>query len=235
MPIINRDIQQGSDAWIQARCGLPTASRFDSIITPKGAPSKSAERYLYTLLSERCLGHPVTEHMTMWMARGSELEQDAIRYYHLQTDLDTEPVGLVINDTRTIAASPDRLVGESGLLEVKVPAEWQHLSFLLNSGSVFEYCKIQALGQLWVCEREFVDIMSYCPALPPAIVRIERDEAFIKLLSAAVTAFSDTLEQLSADLQQRGWIREWPLAAKPKPVDSMRGTLDALRNAMVGQ
>ena len=102
------------------------------------------------------------------------------------------------------------------------------MSFLLHSGSVFDYCKIQALGQLWVTERAWVDIMSYCPGLPPAIVRIGRDEAFIEKLASAVTAFSNVLEEQAQLLAERGW-----LTPKPQPEYSMRGTMEALKQSLV--
>src|SRR5437773_4470451 len=181
---------QGSERWLQLRAGIPTASRFSDILTKSGKPSASAERLLYTLLAERCLGAPIIEHVSWYMERGSQMEQEAIRYYELQSNSDTEPVGFVTNDAQTIGASPDRFVSSDGLLEVKCPAAWQHMSFLLNSGTVYDYCKIQALGQLWITERAWVDIMSYCPGLPPAIFRVERDEPFIEKLAAAVMAFS---------------------------------------------
>jgi len=57
-------VQQGTQEWLRVRAGIPTASAFDSIVTPSGKPSKSAERYMYTLLAERLMGHPVTEHVS---------------------------------------------------------------------------------------------------------------------------------------------------------------------------
>src|SRR5262245_45091449 len=119
--MIIHDVVQGSTSWLQLRAGIPTASQFDQIITPSGKPSKSAERYMLTLLAERLMGHPITENVSMWMKRGSEMEADAVAFYQLQTDSDTVPVGFITNDEGTIGASPDRLVGEEGLLEIKCP------------------------------------------------------------------------------------------------------------------
>ncbi len=166
----------------------------------------------------------------MWQERGKELEQEAVAYYHLQRDCDTEPIGFVTNEAATIGASPDRLVEPDGLLEIKVPAPWQHMSMLLHDGSVYDYCKIQALGQLWITERSWIDIMSYCPGLPPALIRIQRDDKFITQLSAAVTAFAEVLESQFALCVERGWVTA---KREPQPDYSQRATMDALKQSLI--
>lgn len=211
--------------------GIPTASNFAKILTPGGKPSRSAESYMFGLLGERMTGEPQVEFTSHWQDRGSEMEAEAVRYFEFTNDCSTEKVGFISNDTHTIGCSPDRLVEEDALLEIKCPSLPVAVSYLLKKAVDSEYYP-QVMGNLWLSERKRIHVMSYYPGLPPALITVERDEAFIKLLSVAVTAFSDTLEQLSLDLQERGWIREWPLAAKPKPMDSMRGTLDALKEAM---
>lgn len=181
---------------------------------------------MYTLLAERLMGHPVIEHVSMWQARGSEMEAEAIRFYELQRDMDTTPIGFVTNEDGTVGASPDRFVGDEGLLEIKCPAEWQHLSFLMNSGSVFDYCRVQVLGQLWITDRRWVDVLSFHPELPPALVRIERDEPFIDLLAKAVTAFSRALEAQFAELVARGWYNGPPRRERPMTIE------DVMREAL---
>ncbi len=108
--MIIHNVQQGSPEWLTLRSGIPTASRFSDIITKSGKPSQSSERYMYTLLAERLMGHPIAEHMSMWQQRGSQLEADAIRFYELQVDADTEPIGFVTSDDGRYGASPDRFV-----------------------------------------------------------------------------------------------------------------------------
>ncbi len=225
--MIIHNCQQGSSEWLALRAGIPTASAFDQILTPGGKPSKSAERYLYTLLAERLMGHPVVEHMSMWMQRGSDLEAEAVAFYELQSDADTVPVGFCTNDDGTIGASPDRLVGDTGLLEIKVPSEWIHMGYLLKSGSAYEAYKVQVQGQLMVTGRAFVDVLSWHPELPPALIRIERDEKFIAQLSAAVTAFSGVLEEQYRELEARGWAK-----AKTKPERELTAA-EAMRAALI--
>jgi len=115
-------------------------------------------------------------------------------------------VGFVTNDEQTIGASPDAFVGHEGLLELKVPAEHTHVGYLLTRAMDAEYWP-QVQGQLWIANRGWLDIMSYHPEMPPALIRVERDVGYIATLSAAVHAFSGELERLSVEARERGWIR----------------------------
>ncbi len=197
---------QGTAEWLAIRAGIPTASAFDRIITKSGKPSKSAEKYLHGLLAERMMGHPTIEAVSFWQGRGLQMEAEAIRYYEGIRELDTVPVGFVTNDAKTIGASPDRFVGSDGLLEIKVPSEHVHVGYLITKAVDAEYFP-QVQGQLWVSERQWLDIMSYNPEMPPALIHVERDEDFIGMLSRAVTTFSGELERVSAEARERGWIR----------------------------
>ena len=208
------DCTQGTTEWLELRSGIPTASEFDKILTPGGKPSKSAEPYMFKLLAERMMGHPVTEYMSTWMDRGSQMEAEAVRFYELQRDLETVKVGFITNDAGTIGSSPDRLVGDYGLLEIKVPAEHTHVGYLLKK-SVEQAYFVQAQGQLWVAECQWNDVLSYHPEMPPALIRVERDEEFIESLAAAVNAFSRILEEQYLRLIELGWVRK-----KSKPSGS---------------
>lgn len=206
--IIHRNIKQGTEAWLQLRAGVPTSSQFDRIVTPRGAPSKSAEKYMFQLLAERIMGEPTIQAKKLWWAdRGKELEKEARAFYEFTRDVETEQVGFITNDEGTIGASPDSLVGPDGLVEFKSPSEAEHVMYLLKAGSAYEEYKVQVQGQLMICEdRQWVDVCSYHPLMPPALIRIERDEEFQKILKAAVYQFSAWLEDMSRDLTQRGWM-----------------------------
>lgn len=223
------DCVQGTPEWLGLRAGIPTASNFDKIVTPKGAASKQAEKYMFLLLAERLMGHPVEERgYSHWMDRGSEEESRAVSFYEFQRDMETVKVGFITNDAGTIGCSPDRLVGDNGLLEIKVPSEAIHMGYLLETGSAYDEYRVQVQGQLWIAEREFSDVLSWHPELPPALVRIERDEGCIQLLKAAVPAFSLELERQYALCLERGWVRE-----KPKSkLSAQDDLLAALRGAM---
>lgn len=225
------DCVQGTSEWLELRAGIPTASQFDMLLTPTGKPSASAVRYMHMLLAERMMGRPMTEHMSFWMERGSEMEAEAVSFYQFQRDVETEVVGFVTNDAGTIGASPDRLVGEDGLLEIKCPAPHTHIGYLLWK-TVDKAYYPQVQGQLWITERSWLDILSYHPELPPALIRVERDEQYIKELAAVVTAFSGELERQYAELVANGWIKTRPVREKTT-VDLLKESLIAMNNGTI--
>lgn len=219
------DVAQGTPEWSALRAGIPTASEFSRILTPAGKPSKSAEPYLFSLLAERMMGHPLVEFSSGWMERGSCMETEAVTFYEFQRDLETVKVGFMTTDDGRIGASPDRLVGDRGLLEIKCPAPHTHVGYLLgNSVDAAYYPQVQ--GQLWISGRDWLDILSYHPEMPPALVRVERDADYIEALDAALRAFSNTLEQLASELETRGWLKKIVFESRPLT------TADLMREAL---
>jgi hypothetical protein len=212
--MIIHDVVQGTDEWLRIRSGIPTASNFEKILTKSGKKSASQEKYMFALLAERMMGHPRFEYMSAFMQRGTELEAKAVAKYEMMKDTDTFPIGFVTNDAQTVGASPDRGVGDRGLLEVKVPKDETHAMYLLGSGSVFDEYRVQAYGQLWVAGKDWTDVISFHPEMPAAIVHTEHDEPFIKLLEEAVMEFSAKLEAKALELAEKGWL------TKPAPAFS---------------
>jgi hypothetical protein len=204
--MIVHDVIQGTSEWLALRAGIPTASNFDMIITPKGKASAQSERYLHTLLAERIMGRPVTEIVTTWMDRGNQLEAEAVSYYEGIKELDTVKVGFLTNDERTIGASPDRFVGEDGLLEIKAPKESTHVGYLLTKAVDAAYYP-QVQGQLWVSGRAWLDIMSYHPDMPPALIRVNRDADYINMLAMSLRSFCRELELATSTMRRLGWIK----------------------------
>lgn len=205
--MIVHNVDQGSSAWLRLRMGIPTASAFDSIITPKGKESAAQDTYLRELLAELVMGHPLAGPSMPWMDRGKALEQEAASFYEFQNEIETVRVGFITNDAKTMGASPDRLVGDKGLLEIKVPKPETHIGYLIFH-DVSEKYKPQIQGQLYVAEREWLDIVSYHPEMPPAIVHCVRDEEYIKTLAKQLNQFSERLEALKGDLAERGLLHE---------------------------
>jgi len=216
---------QGTSEWAELRCGIPTASQFHRIITPKGAPSKSAEMYMFELIAERISGEPTVGFTSHWMDRGSELEIDAVNFYHFITGRQTEKVGFITDDSGSFGASPDRLVEDIGLLEIKIGKPSTHVGMLLQNGSAYEEHRIQAQGQLWVAEREWNDLLAYNPALPPALYRVEREESFIRLLRTAVATFCEVLEANYQMLVDRGIGRPNQKAPPPSITELLKESL----------
>ena len=195
------DLQQGSDEWLEARLGIPTASEFDRIITPaKRQPAAAATKYLNIKLAEWMYGAPLEAFVSPWMERGAALEAEAVRYYEMERDVETTKVGLVLTDDGMIGASPDRLVGDDGLLEQKCPALDTHVGSMLDPASLVAEYRLQVQGQLWVCQREWCDMQSYYPGFPSVIVRVQRDEKVQAALAQHIPAFVSTMLECRAKL-----------------------------------
>lgn len=205
--IIHRDIEQGTPEWHQLRLGIPTASEFDKIITSGGKPSTQADAYANRLLAEIIVGQPVeTFKKSAWMERGNELEPEAAAYYEMTNGIDTEKVTFVTDDERTMGASPDRLVGDDGLLELKCPAPHTQIDYILNGKLDRDYWP-QVQGQLYVTKRKWVDLVSYYPGMrKPVVIRVARDEAYITTMSGLLVKFTATVAAKKARLIELGHL-----------------------------
>ena len=172
--MIVHNVKQGEEDWLYLRLGIPTASCFDEILTPKELSlSKSSKKYMHRLLAEWMYGAPIeAPKPSPWMERGTQLEPEAIRYYEMDRDVETTEVGFVTTDDGMIGASPDRLVGDDGVLEQKCPSLEFHVGYLLDPQSLVDQYRLQVQGQLWVCQREWADIQSYYPGFPSVIIRV---------------------------------------------------------------
>jgi len=193
--MVTIDCVQGEKEWFQARCGIPTSSNFDKIVTTTGAPSKQAEKYCFTLAGERVTGFKEETYQNAAMQRGVEMEAEAVSFYELTNDVKSEQVGFCLTDDGKIGCSPDRFIENDGILEVKCPIMSTAVSYLLNKDIDKEYFQ-QLQGQLYVTGRKWVDIISYYPGLKPLIIRVERDEAFLKKLDVELKLFCEKLEEI---------------------------------------
>jgi putative phage-type endonuclease len=195
------DIDQLSDDWFEARGAIPTASGFDRIVTSRGEPSKQQKAYLYQLAGESILGRKEEGYTNYAMQRGIELEPEARGYYELVKGVEVQQVGLCYPDKKMkYACSPDGLVGDDGMIEIKCPVIHTHVEYLLNNKIPTAYIQ-QVQGSLLITGRDWCDFMSYYPGLRALIVRVERDEKFIKKLSNELDSFCDRLSILIEKLR----------------------------------
>ena len=188
-----RNDEQGSDAWLQSRLGRPTASNFGKLITPTGKASTSAEAYINELIAQRITGEIPEFFKSEAMQRGNDLEASAKALYEFTRDVEVVEVGLCLHDTLECGASPDGLINDEGGIEVKAPLPHTHVSYLRDGNIPSKYIP-QVQGCLWITEREWWDFMSYNPYMEDLIVRVYRDEAYIKKLADAVTRAVETIE-----------------------------------------
>lgn len=189
--MIKLTMEQRSPEWLAARVGIPTASGFDRIITKTGKPSTAAQGYIEELVAEYFCGGTFDDVTSDWMQRGVDMEEAAVAFYELQRDVETEAVGFCMRDDGLVGCSPDRLVGEDGGLEIKCPSPKIHVHYLI--GSPAEAYRAQIQGCLYVTGRQWWDILSFHPNLPPALVRCERDEEYIKTLADLLDEFVEKL------------------------------------------
>lgn len=217
--MIFHPVVQGSYEWVMLRLGVPTASAFDAIITPKTLKlSAQSDKYARQLIVEEILRAPFDEYLsTGFMMRGNALESEAVAWYELTQDVDTSDGGFALRDDRRAGASTDRIVGPDGLLELKCPSAEQHIAYLLDSKGIgYQY---QVQGQLWVYEREWVDTVSYHPSMPKALVRQSRDEEFIGKLANLVNVFHEMKMEMKQKLHEtHGLFDEDDLAFPPLQV-----------------
>jgi hypothetical protein len=198
--IVHR-IEQRTPAWDALRLGRPTSSAADLILTPaKLEPSKSAAKYLNKLLAEWLLGYSLDGDATQYMERGTALEPDAREWYALVHGREVEPVGFITTDDGVFGGSPDALVGDLGMLEIKCPGIVGHIGYMRSPASLVAEYRGQVQTQLWVSEREWVDLLSFHPELPPVVQRVERDDRYIHAFAGAVYPFADALAEAKREL-----------------------------------
>jgi putative phage-type endonuclease len=198
--MITVDVQQGTPEWFAARCGIPSASNFDKIVTSTGAVSKQREKYLYQLVAERVTGRTEEPYTNGAMERGKEMEAEARQLYELINGVEIKQVGVCYPDKKKLwAASPDGLVGDDGLIEIKCPQAYAAVSYLLAGTLPTDYVQ-QVQGQMLTTDRKWVDFMSYYPGLKPMIVRVYRDEKFLLALDGELRKFAVELASLTERL-----------------------------------
>lgn len=190
------DHPQGSAEWFACRAGLPTASAFATVMASgkDGGASVMRARYLRQLAGEIITGEPAPEgYSNGFMERGKLLEDDGRSLYAFMRDADPQIVGFIRNGQK--GASPDSLVGDVGGLEIKTAIPAVQIERLERDAMPPEH-RAQVQGNLWVAERDWWSFMSYCPKMPPLIVQVHRDEAYIRQLADAVERFNDELALL---------------------------------------
>lgn len=195
--LITLDCEQGSEEWLAARLGIPTATGFENIVTATGKKSASYIKYMAELIEESILGGGDT-FKSGFMERGNQLEPQARAAYEFLTGNDVIQVGGVyLNENRDVMVSPDGLIPslQKGL-EIKCPKMSTHIRYLLEGGVPTEYV-IQVQANLWVTGYKTWDFVSYCPEYqkqPFYLFTVERDEKLMAAFDKEIPAFIKTLK-----------------------------------------
>src|SRR6516225_6694917 len=195
MPIFHYDVTQYSEAYDRLKLGIPTSSHFHKIITPQGRPSKQWREYACVLIAERILQRKIEFYNSPAMERGLIVEAEAADWYEFDQDVSVQKIGFITDDSHTIGCSPDRLVGDEGLLEIKAPLPQTQVEYWI-SGEINERFRPQLQGQLYVSQRSWVDIVCWHDVLPKVVVRVEPDEKFIKALERELQIFNFFIDRV---------------------------------------
>ncbi|NML93768.1 YqaJ-like viral recombinase [Novosphingobium sp. TW-4] len=221
--IYHGDLLQGSDEWLQARCGLLTASEMKLIITPTGkvANNDKTRAHAYELAFQRLTGFVEPQYVSDAMLRGQEDEIYA-RAAYSEHYADVVETGFITNDKWgfTIGYSPDGLVGDDGLIECKSRAGKYQVQTIATDDVPEEYV-LQLQTALLVSEREWIDFISYSGGQPVYVKRVHADPELQAAIIAAATAF----EARVADV-----MREYraTLARMPKVIETERRALEEI-------
>jgi putative phage-type endonuclease len=190
--VVYDQIKQGTSEWLEIRKGVPTASQFATVMA-KGE-GKTRTEYMLKLAGEVITGERMFSFSNKHTERGHEFEPEARELYMLQSDLDVREIGFIRADY-SAGASPDALVGNDGLLEVKTKLPHIQLEVLLSGKVPTGHIK-QIQGQMLIAEREWCDFVSYWPGLPLYIKRVFRDESLISEMRKAIYQFNDELNEI---------------------------------------
>jgi len=197
------DLQQGTEEWKEARRGMVTASTVGRLITPalRTADNETSRGVVATIVAERITGWSEDIPMTSDMWRGVEHEPIA-RAAYSERYVEAREYGFMVRDDWgfEIGYSPDGLVGENGLIEIKCPRAKTHLNTIL-ADEVPPYYMAQLQTGLLVSGREWIDFVSFVGGMPLFVKRVYPDTAWFAAIEEAVTTFEANAARMVADYE----------------------------------
>jgi len=194
-------MEQRTDDWFTARLGKVTASRIaDVVAKTKTGVSASRGNYMAQLIVERLTGKPVESFSSSAMQWGTDTEPLARAAYEMATDTMVEEIGFVEHESLSMCgASPDGLVGDDGLIEIKCPNTATHIETLVN-GTIDNRYVLQMQWQMACTDRQWCDFVSFDPRMPEAlqmkIIRVNFNEML-------VTDLENQVEQFLYEVQEK--------------------------------
>lgn len=184
---------QRTDIWFEARLGKATASKFKDIMsTVKSGESAGRKNYRAQLVAERLTRTKEETYTSKEMQHGIDYEDAAKLAYWIHSKQEIDDCGFFMHDTLEAGASPDGLIGETGLCEIKCPNTATHIDTLKSQKLPTQYYW-QVMGQMWITGREWCDFISYDPRMPANsrlfVLRVYRDNEAIERLEQEITKF----------------------------------------------
>lgn len=202
MPWLN--LPQGSEEWLAARKGKITGSRFRDARDKlkNGQPSNKALAYAMDTARERLGGSAPAKFQNAAMRTGVEQEPVARAQYEATTGYLVDEAGFYLTEDGTFGLSPDGLIDDDGVLEIKTMVSSDTLFTAVADGDLSEYLD-QINGYLWLLGRQWVDLVLWVPDLDHIVIhRIERDEDAIEALESDLLAFAKLVKDYEAKLRQ---------------------------------
>ena len=196
------NIEQQTPEWYEVKIGKVGASRLSDVMAEgkNGKPSATRANYMYELLTARLTGEYQQTYQSPEMLRGIELESEARRKYEIVTFNEVKQVGWIPHpEIEMCGCSPDGLVDDEGLIEIKCPNTKTHLETVLH-GKIARSYMLQMQWQMECSGREWCDFVSYDPRLPEniqiCIIRVDKKQEVIDSIKTAVQAFLSELAEL---------------------------------------
>jgi len=202
------DIVQGTELWFKQRLGKVTASRMGDM-TAKTKAGYGATRATYKAekLIERLTGAQQDTYKSPAMQWGNDQEPYAREAYSFYTNNEVVETGFVVHPLiENAGASPDGLIGDDGMLEIKCPNTSTMLEYLETEKIPANYMK-QIQWQLACCDRHWCDFAAYDPRLPEEmrllVIRVERNNDMIAELEQETLKFLAELDETEALLRKK--------------------------------
>jgi putative phage-type endonuclease len=201
-------MEQRSEEWFAARCGSLGASQLnEALATTKNGWGASRENLKNRIIAERLTGTPTESFTNAAMQWGVDQEDNARKAYEAHTGTFVDEMGIAFHSVlKHTHASPDGLVGDDGLLEIKCPNTTTHIETLKSQKVPSKYMN-QMLWQMRCVDRQWCDYVSFDPRLPQHlqlfVKRVERDDVAIAELEAKVAEFLTEVECEIDELNRR--------------------------------
>lgn len=207
MNAVTETLDQRSDEWLRARLGHATGSRFKDVMArlKSGAPAKARQDYALELATERITGLMADNFVSAAMKWGTEQEEAARTAYIAVTGSWVEETGFIRHREIAAGVSPDGLVDDNGMIEIKCPFNSNNHVVTMLEGMPDDHMP-QVQGQMWITGRAWNDFCSFDPRMPEHLrlyrQRINRDDGYIQRLESEVRNFLAEVDEITAKLMR---------------------------------
>jgi putative phage-type endonuclease len=200
-------MEQRSDEWFKARAGKVTASRISDVVAKtKTGYGASRANYMAQIIADRLSGEPQSTFTNAAMQWGTETEPMARAAYEFEYGVDVAEVGFLVHPEIEMAgASPDGIIGDDGLIEIKCPNTATHIETLTKQEAAKKYID-QMQWQMACTGTKWCDFVSFDPRMPPElnmfVKRVEYDEERVRYLEEEVLRFLEEVDDKISKLKQ---------------------------------